>query len=136
MPLSSARAHGGICLHAPLDIVFSDHNVLQPDVIYFGADRKHLVDPLKVIRHPPDLCIEILSPSTAQRDRGRKMQTFARFHVQEYGLVDPSERMLEQYELEGDSYRIRAPVRGDDRAKSPLLPAFALRVGDIFQDLE
>ena len=35
-----ASARGGLCLYAPLDIVFSDYHVLQPDIVYFGPQRR------------------------------------------------------------------------------------------------
>lgn len=68
-----ARGHGGFAVASPIDIVFSDYDVLQPDVISFSPERAGLVDVNRVIRHAPDLCVEVLSPSTAVTDRGKKM---------------------------------------------------------------
>jgi Uma2 family endonuclease len=84
-----AASVGGLVVDAPIDIVFSEYDVLQPDVVFFGASRAHLVDLDRPIRHAPDLCIEILSPSTEATDRGRKLQMFARYAVPEYWIVDP-----------------------------------------------
>jgi Uma2 family endonuclease len=56
------RGHGGFAVTSPIDIAFSEYDVLQPDVIYFSAGRAHLVDLDRVIRHAPDLCVEVLSP--------------------------------------------------------------------------
>ena len=81
-----AAERGGFAVPSPIDIVFSDYDVLQPDVVFFSADRRHLVDLDRVIRHPPDLCVEVISPSTQETDRGRKMQMFARFGVP--GVLD------------------------------------------------
>ncbi len=55
----------------------------------FGPARAHLVDLDRAIRHAPDLCVEVLSPSTEATDRGRKLQMFARYGVPEYWLVIP-----------------------------------------------
>ena len=133
------RAHasldGGLCLYAPLDIVFSDYDVLQPDIVYFKPERRHLVDPRSVIRHPPDLCIEILSPSTAKRDRGRKMETCARFGVKEYWIVDPRAGALEAHELAGVRYHLRQRWAHADLVWSPLLPGLSFSVRILFQDL-
>ena len=71
-------------LFAPLDIVLTEYDVVQPDLLVFAPERAHVLDPLKVTREPPDLCIEILSPGTARNDRGRKMQLLARHGVKEY----------------------------------------------------
>ena len=54
------RRHGGFAVGSPIDIVFSDYDVVQPDLIVFGPARAHLVDLRTVIRHAPDLCVEIL----------------------------------------------------------------------------
>lgn len=70
-----ATSQGGIAIAAPLDIVFSEFNVVQPDVVFFSAGRRHLVKLREAIRDRPDLVVEILSPSTEASDRGRKLQT-------------------------------------------------------------
>ena len=67
------REHGGVALYAPLDIVLTDYDVVQPDLLLFTRQRQDLINLRKVTRHSPDLAIEILSPSTASNDRGRKM---------------------------------------------------------------
>ena len=76
-----AAERGGFVVDSPIDIVFSDYDVLQPDVVFFTHDRRHLVNLDAPIRHPPDVCVEVLSPSTEAADRGRKMQMFARYGV-------------------------------------------------------
>ena len=89
--LKHIESIGGVLIYSPVDIVFSDYDVLQPDIVYFRPDRTHLVDLDRVIRHPPDICIEVLSPSTEVSDRGKKMQMFARYGVAEDWIVDPWE---------------------------------------------
>ena len=94
-----AGEHGGFAVASPIDIVFSDYDVLQPDVVFFKADRRQLVDFDRVIRDPPDLGVEVISPSTQESDSARKMQMFARFGVPVYRIVDPRARPLEVYRL-------------------------------------
>ena len=78
--------HGGFAVGSPIDIVFSEYDVLQPDVVFFRPERAHLVDLDRAIRHAPDLCVEILSPSTEATDRGRKLQMFADTACRSTGL--------------------------------------------------
>ena len=78
------REHGGMVLYAPLDIVLTEYDVVQPDLLLFTRERQHLVNPRKVTRVQPDLAIEILSPGTAANDRGRKMRLLARHGVREF----------------------------------------------------
>jgi Uma2 family endonuclease len=120
------RAHGGIVLYAPLDIVLTEYDVVQPDLLLFTRERQHLVDPRAVTRHAPDLAIEILSPSTAGNDRGRKLQLLARHGVREYWLVDPEAVALEVYQLAASRYVLASRADKGAAIESPLLPALAV----------
>jgi len=126
------RTAGGLMLHAPLDIVFTEHNVLQPDLVYFRDERVHLIDMMAAIHVPPDLAVEILSRSTEVRDRGRKMQTYARFGVPEYWIVDPVANTLEMFQLDGGSYAVHARPDGDPQLASATLPGLTLTPSSIF----
>jgi len=90
-----ADATGGLALVSPIDIVFDEVNVLEPDIVVFTAARRHHVELDRVIRVPPDVAVEVLSAGTAANDRGRKLKTFERFGVPEYWLLDPHEERLE-----------------------------------------
>ena len=125
------RTHGGIVLYAPLDIVLTDYDVVQPDLLLFARARQHLVNPRKVTRHAPDLAIEILSPSTAGNDRGRKLQLLARHGVREYWLVDPDAVAIEVYQLAGPRYVLASRAGEAGAIESPLLPAFAITPHDL-----
>ena len=74
---------GGAVVFAPFDIVLSEYDVVQPDVVYFGAAKRALQEPLEAAYIVPDLAVEVLSRSTERRDRGRKMELLA-----QYGLPD------------------------------------------------
>lgn len=126
------RARGGVVLDSPIDIVFSDYDVLQPDVVFFRRERQGLVNLDAPIRHPPDLCVEVLSASTAATDRGRKMQMFARYGVPEYWIVDPHERQIEIYRLSGDAYARTALASAGEGVQSPTIDGLTLTVASMF----
>ena len=126
------RQHGGFAVGSPIDIVLSDYDVVQPDVVFFGPARAHLVDLDRAIRHGPDLCVEILSSSTEATDRGRKLQMFARYGVPEYWIVDPVNEVIEVHRLEAGSYVLVQRATGDDEIRCSALPGAALRAGSIF----
>ena len=128
-----AATRGGIVLAAPLDIVFGEFDVLQPDVLFFRAERCHLVQPAVVTRHAPDIVVEVLSPSTVAMDRGRKMRTFARYGVPEYWIVDPIDREIEVHRLEGGVYRQAQAAARDDTVRSVLLPDLRFEAGRVFE---
>jgi len=105
--------------------------VVQPDLLFFSRERQTLIDPRKVTRHAPDLAIEILSPSTAGNDRGRKMQLLARHGVPEYWLVDPDAVRIEIYWLSRNQFVLASTATDDERVQSPLLQDLSLRPNDL-----
>ena len=125
------QAHGGSVFFAPLDIVLTEFDVVQPDLLLFTRDREHLLELRKVTRHAPDLAIEILSPSTSRNDRGRKLRLLERHLVQEYWLVDPDGVAIEVYQLAGVRFVLAGTARGDESIKSALLPELDLRPIDL-----
>jgi Uma2 family endonuclease len=114
--------HGGTVLYAPLDIVLTEYDVVQPDLILFTRERAHLVNPRRATRVPPDLAIEILSPSTKVNDRGRKLRLLQKHGVREFWLVDPESETIEIYSLSGDQYVLAHIASGGAPVNSPLLP--------------
>jgi Uma2 family endonuclease len=120
------REHGGIVLYAPLDIVLTEYDVVQPDLLLFTHEREHLVNARKVTRVPPDLAIEILSEGTAGNDRGRKMNLLARHGVREFWLVDPEAESIEIYTLNGNAFVLADVASAGAAVRSPLLPELAL----------
>lgn len=120
-----ARRHGGAVFISPIDIVFTEYDVLQPDIVFFEAGRAARIDPDQPIRFEPDITVEVLSPSTAATDRGKKMQAFARFGVREYWIVDPGASTVEVYHLEDDgTYALAQIASGSDTIRSTVLPDF------------
>jgi Uma2 family endonuclease len=120
------RERGGIVLYAPLDIVLTEYDVVQPDLLLFTREREHLVNARRVTRVPPDLAIEILSPGTATNDRGRKKQLLAHHGVREFWLVDPDAERVEVYSLNGDQFVLANIASGPELVESPLLPELVL----------
>ena len=111
------RETGGIVFGVPIDIVFTDYDVLQPDLVFFRKERRHLIDMMQATRAAPDLAVEVLSRSTEARDRGRKMALLARFGVPEYWIVDPVRNTIEVYALADGRYFFR--VVASDREANP-----------------
>lgn len=132
------RRSGGLALSAPFDVVFDEHDVLQPDVVFFRAERLHLLDPDSPARAAPDLAVEVLSPSTAQIDRGRKMRIFARYAVPECWIVDPVRRRIEIHVLERDveeaagAYRRAQVAAPGDAVRSVALPDLTFDAARVF----
>ncbi|MSQ07289.1 MAG: Uma2 family endonuclease, partial [Dehalococcoidia bacterium] len=74
--------------YAPFDVVLSEHDVTQPDILFVSYDRANIITPAN-IQGAPELVVEVLSPSTQQDDRGYKRRVYGRHGVREYWIVDP-----------------------------------------------
>ena len=116
---------------APFDIVFSNHDVVQPDVIFVSNERLDIITPDN-IQGAPDLVIEVLSPSTAHRDRTFKRSLYARHGVGEFWLVDTEARSIEILLLRPDGYEAIATYYAGDVLTSPTLIDFTLKIDDVF----
>ena len=129
---------GGLAVAAPFDVVFDEHDVLQPDVVFFRAERLRLLDLDGPARAVPDLAVEVLSPSTAQLDRGRKMRIFARYAAPEYWIVDPVRQRIEVHVLERDvaeaagAYRRAQIAAPGDTVRSVALPGLTFDAARVF----
>ncbi len=117
---------------SPVDVVLSQVDVVQPDLAYISSDRLEIVT-TSGIQGAPDLVIEVLSPSTAGLDRGRKMETYARFGVREYWLIDPDEHVAEQYVLEDQILRLTSRAAGNASLTSVLLTGLTVGLSVIWE---
>jgi Uma2 family endonuclease len=126
------QRHGGRLLFAPSDVVFTQYNVVQPDLLYFSEARRHLVQLDTPTSAPPDLTVEVISPGTSAHDRVRKQATYARFGVREYWIVDPFEETIEILSLDGNVYRATPTTSRSGVAVSPGIPELRVSAGRIF----
>lgn len=125
--------HLGHFLVAPTDVVLSPHHVLQPDLLFVSSEREPILRE-KNVQGAPDLVIEILSEATRRFDTVVKRQTYERFGVQEYWLVDPHHQSIEVWTLAAEGYRRGVVLRADegDVLSTPLLPGLEISVAGIF----
>jgi Uma2 family endonuclease len=116
---------------APMDVILSEHDVLEPDLLFVLKEHQSIVTDW--VRGAPDLVVEILSAATEARDRGPKMKAYARFGVREYWIVDPVAQVVEVYRLATEGFELSRVSAKDDTLETPLLPGFLLPVGSLFQ---
>ncbi len=116
---------------APLDVVLSNEDVLQPDVIYVSKEREGIIGEQN-IQGAPDLVIEVLSPSTAARDRTIKRARYLRYGVREYWIVDPQTRSVEVMKAGQTEFETQRVYPEGTAATSPLLTELEVDVGRVF----
>jgi len=124
-----AQHGGGKLFLAPLDVVLSDHNVLEPDLL-FVADAKRAILTVKNVQGAPSLVIEVVSNSRI--DRVRKRDIYARFGIGEYWVVDPEADRVEIYRLDGERYAKPEILEQDDDLACDLLPGLRIDLRALF----
>ena len=117
---------------APLDVVLSNVNVVQPDLLFISNARQHILTEANV-QGAPDLVVEILSPSTASRDWRAKMDLYAEHGVQEYWVVDPEAQRVWVMARTEDTLTEVANYGPADTLTSPTLPGFTANLSEVFQ---
>ena len=129
--LAHIEAHSlGLLIISPIDAVFDHYTVLQPDILFVSQERISEVVKER-IEGAPDLAVEILSPSTVEKDR-RKLAIYSQFGVRECWIVDPEVQTIERYVHEGGELRLTRTFSFSEAVKSPLFPGLSLPVASVF----
>ena len=120
----------GEVFHAPTDVVLSDTIVVQPDLLFISKARAHIITEQN-IQGAPDLVVEILSPSTANRDWTTKRQLYARHGVKELWVVDPDAKIAWVMLLRDGEFR-HMRVYGEGQSfTSTTLEGFTVAIDEI-----
>jgi Uma2 family endonuclease len=90
-------------VYQPVDFVIANDTILEPDILIVCGEIKK-----KFLDFPPALVVEILSPSTALKDRNTKYHLYEQQGVKYYLIVDPDNKTLEIYELINDQYILQS----------------------------
>ena len=116
---------------APFDVWLSDTDVVQPDVLFVSRAREHTLTDENV-RGAPDLVIEILSPSTADRDLGYKHDLYGRHGVLEYWIVDPMAETVAVHRQRDGRLELAETFGRGDTLRTALLNGLQLKLDDVF----
>lgn len=126
------REPRGRAFIAPCDVYLSNHDVVQPDVLYVAkANYGVLKD--DGVHGAPDLVIEVLSPATAQLDKKQKRRVYARAGVKEMWLVDPLLLQIQRYDFARDTVKPVELVEEHESMATPLLPGLSISAAEIFK---
>ena len=121
----------GVVYFAPRDVVFSETEIVQPDLMFISNERLH-IDTEAEVWGAPDLVVEILSPSTAEYDKTVKRTLYARHGVREYWQVDTDAMTITVLTLREAGFEEAATYGVYDTLTSPTLPGFNLEVDEVF----
>jgi Uma2 family endonuclease len=134
---SFVRAHQiGRVLVAPVDVLFSEYDVVEPDVLYVSSARAERLAK-SYVAGAPDLVVEVLSPSSRRVDRTKKYRLYEAHGVPEYWIVDPVAETLEVFRAAtpGGSLAPTASLSlaAGDTLETPLLPGLRIPLGEVFE---
>ena len=125
----------GKVFFAPLDVVFSDVDVVEPDVLYVSNERASQALTELHVKGVPELVVEIASKGTRKRDETIKRRLYERSGVLEYWIVDPKIDVVRVYRREGDTFGrpIELSREAEDVLTTTLLPGLEMPLTQVFK---
>ncbi len=119
---------------APFDVILSDRDVVQPDLLLVTTAHGDRITE-RGVRGAPDLVVEITSETTRRVDEIVKRKLYEGYGVEEYWVVDPEVETVKVYRLtDGTFTRVAELTReASDTLTSPLLPGLELPLDAIFR---
>jgi len=118
-------------------LVSLTRNDYEPDICFWGNEKAATFTE-DMMHHPaPDFVVEILSKGTAKRDRGVKFEDYAAHGVQEYWIIDPQNKTIEQYLLRDNERRefiLKQKAGEKNTIESPVITGFLIPVKAIFDE--
>ena len=126
----------GRVFYAPLDVIMSNFDVVEPDLLYMSNERAADIATGQHVRGAPNLIIEIGSRGTRKRDETIKRRLYEDKGVTEYWFVDPELDVVRVYRREGRGFArpIELSREAGDVLTTPLFPGLTLRLDRIFRD--
>ena len=116
---------------APFDVVLTDTDVVQPDLLFVSNERLDIITAAN-IQGAPDLVVEILSPSTSRLDRTRKRDLYERHQVKEMWLVDPAESKMWVLLLQDGKLEVAGEYGEGQSFNSQTLRGLSIDLGVVF----
>ena len=120
---------------APVAVLLSEHDVVEPDLLFLSAERSSRLTP-KNIQGAPDLAVEVLSLTGRKRDEVIKLDRYEQAAVLEYWVVDPEAETVKIFRLEGGRYgrpQLLSLYDGDVLS-TPLLPGLEIPLALVFEE--
>jgi Uma2 family endonuclease len=121
---------------SPLDVVFTQFDVVEPDLVYCSNQRAAQILTPQNVQGVPELVVEIASPGTRRRDETVKRRLYERSGVSEYWMIDPEVDIVRVYRRKGEAFGRASELsreRGDVLI-TPLLPGLEMPLARIFRE--
>jgi Uma2 family endonuclease len=124
----------GRVFYAPFDVVFTQFDVVEPDLLYISNERAELILTSKHVTGAPEIVVEIASPGTRRRDETIKRRLYERAGVSEYWIVDPDIEVIRiSRNTDGRFGRpIELSAEAEDVLTTPHLQGFEMPLRRVF----
>ncbi|MBW1692521.1 MAG: Uma2 family endonuclease [Deltaproteobacteria bacterium] len=116
---------------APFDVVFSETDVVQPDIMFVSKERLNIITE-KNIQGTPDLIVEIISPSSEYRDKVIKRKLYSQYDLKEYWLVDPENKEIEVMALRESGLNTIRTYKMPNILESLILKGLKIKLDEVF----
>lgn len=124
----------GKVFDAPCDVILSDLDVVQPDLLFVSSARASIITE-KNIQGAPDLVVEILSEGTRKTDEIIKRKLYEGHGIPEYWIVDPELETVKVYRMSAQGYIRSAELslESNSTLTTPLLADLRIPLSEIFE---
>jgi Uma2 family endonuclease len=120
----------GRVLAAPMDVRFTENDIVQPDLMFIANERADIIQ--KIVEGAPDLVVEIKSESNTPKELGYKKFLYETGGVKEYWLVDVEAQTVKQYLLKDDEFLLQKVYTPTDTLRAVVLEGFEITIAAIF----
>jgi Uma2 family endonuclease len=121
----------GIFLIGPMETILDDQNSFQPDFVYIAAGRLEIVK--DYVYGPPDLVVEVLWEKNAYYDLRPKKDTYEKYGVKEYIIIDPIAQDADLYVLKDGTYYLHQKSQKNEELNSVLLQGLSIDLSKLFK---
>lgn len=114
-----------------VEVDITPTNIYVPDLCFLAADHLHQIEDGKRIVGPPDLVVELLSPSTAARDLATKLQTYQQAGVPWYWIVVTDLLVIQEYQNTPEGYLLSQGIAPGEVFSPRLFPGLSFNLAEM-----
>jgi Uma2 family endonuclease len=115
-----------------IDTKFDDNDLRRPDLVFIQKSRRNIVGE-NAINGIPDLCVEIISPSSVAMDQTNKFELYKRHQVPNYWIIDPRDKSIEAFICKNGEYVLAASGSNSDLVRLPPFPNLEIPLGSLWR---
>jgi len=123
--------NNGVYIIGPIEVILDNENSFQPDFIYIADENRGIVK--DYIHGPPDIVVEVLWEKNAYYDLRPKKDTYEKYGVKEFIIIDPIAKDADVYLLNNGKYYLHQRAKKDEVLKSVILPGLSFEINNLFK---